>query len=63
MPKIKYNRKGTKNRHRALFFFENGFVKAFVVRNKKDAKRVRRFRNKYIDSDTWYDQNDKFSNH
>lgn len=54
---IKYKRKGTKNRHRATFTFENGFVKCFVCNTKKERRRVKRFESKYVNSTTWFDEN------
>ena len=52
----KLNRKGTKSKYRASFKFgDNLFVLIRDNNNKKQLRRIKKFKQKYIADSTWFD--------
>ena len=52
----KFNRKGTKSKYRASFKFgDNLFVLIRDNNNKKQLRRIKKFKQKYIADSTWFD--------
>ena len=52
----KLNRKGTKSKYRASFKFgDNLFVLIRDNNNKKQLRRIKKFKQKYIAETTWFD--------
>lgn len=52
----KINRKGTKSIYRATFNFEGKlFVLVRINNNKKQMRRIKKFRQKYFTDTTWFD--------
>lgn len=52
----KFNRKGTKSKYRASFKFgDNLFILIRDNNNKKQLRRIKKFKQKYIAETTWFD--------
>ena len=52
----KLNRKGNKSKYRASFKFgDNLFILIRINNNKKQLRRIKKFRQKYFTDTTWFD--------
>ena len=52
----KFNRKGTKSKYRASFKFgDNLFILIRDNNNKKQLRRIKKFKQKYYAETTWFD--------
>ena len=52
----KLNRKGTKSKYRASFEFEGKlFILIRINSSKKQLRRIKKFKQKYIVDSTWFD--------
>ena len=52
----KFNRKGTKSKYRASFAFgDKLFILIRINNNKKQLRRIKKFKQKYIADSTWFD--------
>ena len=52
----KLNRKGTKSKYRASFKFRDKlFILIRINNNKKQLRRIKKFKQKYIAETTWFD--------
>ena len=52
----KFNRKGTKSKYRASFKFRDKlFILIRINNNKKQLRRIKKFKQKYYAETTWFD--------
>ena len=52
----KLNRKGTKSKYRASFEFgDKLFILIRINNNKKQLRRIKKFKQKYFTDSTWFD--------
>ena len=52
----KLNRKGSKSTYRAIFKFgDKLFILLRINNNKKQLRRIKKFKQKYIADSTWFD--------
>ena len=52
----KLNRKGSKSKYRASFEFrDNLFILIRINNNKKQLRRIKKFKQKYCAETTWFD--------